>query len=611
MSPLDQLRGLAANLTTRQKVVVAATALAVVASLALFVRWNGERGFSPLYTNLAPEDAAAVVGRLRESGTEYRLGADSKTVLVKAERIPEARLQMASAGLPKTGRIGFELFDRNNFAATEFAEQVNFNRALEGELERTVSTISEVESVRVHITPPKDSIYLDHKRPAKASVLLKLRADRQLSPKNVAAVSQLVSNAVDGLSPEQVSVLDIHGNLLSRQKKDNDEEDVNTARMEYRRNIERDLLAKVNSTLEPLLGPERFRAAVSVEVDYSTSDQSEEAFDPVRSVMTTSQRTEDTASAAQPSGVPGAPSSLPRPTSRPGSAGAGGLVRRSENINYQTTRTVKRTHIPHGTVRRISAGVLMDHNAKWEGQGDKARLVMAAPSPEQLKATRDVVSGALGLEPDRGDQLVVESLPFEQTVALASPRPVPAGPVSPGGGGAGFAERIQKRDPVALGILGAAAAAVLVGAVLFWLVRRRRRKATVALDSAKSLEARKGRDPDAPAGESGRLDHGAGEGGRGRLEGMADDGLDLDELPEPGSALARKLEMHHRAAMAERAKLEESQEKEILDNLGQSMKLPSAKHKKAEVLAKQLVAESKRNPGRFAQIVRTWASDLE
>ena len=190
-----------------------------MAALAIFSRWNRERDFRPLYSSLAPEDAAAVLAKVRESGSEFRLSDNGSMVLVPSGRVAELRLQMAAAGLPKSGRIGFELFDKTTFGASDFTEQVNYHRALEGELERSVMSLAEVEQARVHITFPKDSLFLDSRQPAKASVLVKLRPGAQLSAQNVAAICQLAASAVDGLLPEAVSVVDMRGNLLNRARK--------------------------------------------------------------------------------------------------------------------------------------------------------------------------------------------------------------------------------------------------------------------------------------------------------------------------------------------------------------------------------------------------------
>ena len=242
---------------------------------------------------MSTEDAGAVVAKLKESGVEFRVS-DDGTVSAPSSRQAELRLELANAGLPKTGRIGFELFDKANLGMTDFAEQVNYRRALEGELERSVRAITEVEQARVHITFPKDSVFLESRTPGKASVLLKLRNGAKLPQQNVLGIAHMVASAVEGLTPDSVAVMDIHGNLLSRPKSSQDGLDLSDEAIEYRRRVEKDLLTKINSTLEPLLGAERFRAGVSVECDFTSGEQSEETYDPEKSVMTSSQKTEET-----------------------------------------------------------------------------------------------------------------------------------------------------------------------------------------------------------------------------------------------------------------------------------------------------------------------------
>src|SRR5438270_1466351 len=182
----------------------------------MFSKANTERDFKPLFTGVVAEDAGPLLAKLRESGAEYRLADNGTTVMVPSGRVAELRIEMASAGLPKSGRIGFELFDKTNFGASEFTEQVNYQRAVEGELERSVMSIREVELARVHITPAKDSLYVESRQSAKASVLVKLKRAGTLTSQNVAAIAQLAASAVPGLSADQVSVVDTNGTLLSR-----------------------------------------------------------------------------------------------------------------------------------------------------------------------------------------------------------------------------------------------------------------------------------------------------------------------------------------------------------------------------------------------------------
>jgi flagellar M-ring protein FliF len=432
---MDQLKKLIATLSWPQRAGILAVALLSVGAILGLVHWRHEQDFRPLFTGMSPEDAAAVVQKLKEGGIEYRIGGDGSTVLAPAEKIDELRLEMAGAGLPKSGRAGFELFDKTNLGITDFAEHVNYERALEGELERSIKTLSEVEQARVHITFPKDSVFLDSREPAKASVLVRLRPGAVLLPQNVQAITNLVASAVQGLTPDNVSVVDMQGNLLSRPRKALlDETGMSDALLEYKHEVEKDLAAKVEATLEPLLGAGKFRVGVSADCDFTTTDQSDEVLDPTRSVMVTSQKTEDVTGSAQNSGVPGTASNLPRsPAAARPAATPMSASRRTESVSYETSRTVRHIKIPQGSIKRISAALLLDQDVQWQGSGKQRKRVLVPPSPDKLKAIHDVVAGVLGLDPQRGDQLVIESLPFEQTLSgggeleepEAGPKPAP------------------------------------------------------------------------------------------------------------------------------------------------------------------------------------------
>src|SRR5580693_2315593 len=266
---MNQLKKLLSSLSAQQLTAIVICAAAVVAGVVWFSRWQRESGLRPLYTSLAPEDAMAMVQKLKESGVDYRVADNGTTLLVPEDRVPELRLEMAGVGLPQKGRIGFEIFDKTNFGVTDFAEHVNYRRAVEGELERTIMALSEVQQARVHVTLPKESVFTDSREAAKASVLVGLRPAARLSAQNVTAITNLVSSAVEGLAPESVSVVDVNGKQLSRPRRDAlpDGAQISEAALEYRQAIEHDLAVKINNTLDPLLGADKFRTGVSAEVD--------------------------------------------------------------------------------------------------------------------------------------------------------------------------------------------------------------------------------------------------------------------------------------------------------------------------------------------------------
>ena len=427
---LEQIRELFFRLTRRQRIVIGVAAAVVLVGIFGFRYWQNEKNFKPLFQNLAAEDAGPVLASLREKAVEVRLTEDGRTIRVPSEKVDELRIQLASAGLPKSGRIGFEIFDKANFGASEFTEQVNYHRAIEGELERSVMALQEVESARVHITFPRKTLFMENQQPAKASVLVKLKPGAELSKPNIRAITHLAASAVEGLAPEQVSVLDMKGNLLSAPKAGEDQEqELSKALIEYRKKMEEDLLRKIQSTLTPLLGADGFRASVSLDCDMASGDQSEETFDPSRSVMLNSQKSEDGSGSTAPNGVPGTPSNLPRPQSRPGSGSSSPLFRRSENTTFQTSRLVRHIKFPQGQIKRLSAAVLLDHMVRSDGA---KRLVEPAP-PEKLRAIKDLVAATVGFQQDRGDQIIVETMPFETTRNPNTPAATvaPAAPAIP------------------------------------------------------------------------------------------------------------------------------------------------------------------------------------
>ena len=546
------------SLSWKQILSIVVVAGGVMAGLFSLSRWNQERDFRPLYSSLSPEDAAAVLAKVREGGTEFRISENGTSVLVPSGRVAELRLQLAAAGIPKSGRIGYELFDKANFGASDFAEQVNYHRALEGELERSVMSLSAVEQARVHITLAKESAFLESRQPAKASVLVKLRPGLQLTAQNVAAICQLTASAVDGLAPEAVSVVDMRGNLLNRARKaaSADDPGPSEAAIDYRQQIEHDLLTKINSTLEPLLGVDKFRATAAVECDFSSAEQSEENFDPSKSVMLTSQKTEDISGGPIAAGVPGAASSLPRPTSRPVTA-SNGVTRRSENITYQSSHTVRHVRVPEGTIKHLSVALLVDSDVRWEGIGEKAKRVVQPPTPERLKTIHDLVAGVIGFSSERGDQLVVESLPFESTLnpepTAMTPKPAPVPPASP-------LDQFLKNKYVLIG--AGVGVLVLLAAVV------------IAVKLGRS-------------------------GGR--------RGADADgQLPAGTTASPLDLGKQIEATLAEQTALRQKQETDALN----ALKLPPVT-KKAEVLTKHIGEQAKKDTTPMAHVLRAWMSEAK
>lgn len=487
---MDQLRKLFSSLTVKQRLTIIVIVIAAASGLTWFAKWQHERDFRPLFNSLAPEDASAMVQKLKEKGVEYRVSDNGTSILVPEAKLAELRLEMAGLGLPKTGRIGFEIFDKTNFSATDFTERVNYRRAIEGELERSVMSLAEVEQARVHVTFPKESVFLDTRESAKASVLVRLRAGAQLSPLNITAVTHLVASAVEGLAPEAVSVVDMRGNLLTGSRRTlPDDGGAATAALDYQQGIEKDLTAKINNTLEPLLGSGKFRSGVSIECDMTTGEQSEETFDPSKSVMISSQRTEELpGSAALGAGVPGTAANLPRPPAKLSGASTG-PTRKSESITYQSSRTVRHTKLPQGTIRHLAVAILVDQDVKWEGQGKQQHRTLVPPTPEKVKTIHDLVATLVGFSSTRGDQLTVETLPFDSTLN-SEPPPAETG-ANPIKQPQDLLSRLTANKQMTTWI-AAGVVSLVLGIILVVMLRGRRRAASI--ETARALAGAGGSD---------------------------------------------------------------------------------------------------------------------
>ena len=554
---MNQLLKIWRSLNRAQQTSLVIVPVILIAAIWGGMKWKHESDFHVVYSGLAPEDAAAVTQKLKEAGIEYKLDETGASILAPSGRMADARLAIAGAGLPHSGRIGFELFDRSNLGASDFAEQVNYRRALEGELERTIATLAEVAQARVHLTFAKESVFLDEKRPSKATVVLRLKRAAPMSSANVNAVANLVASAVDGLAPESVAIIDANGRLLNRPKQQGDSgEQLAEANLDYKRQVELELMNKVNASLEPLLGPGKFRVGVNVDCDFSSSEENEEAFDSAKSVIVSSQASEESSAAGLSAGTPGTASNLPKPTAAPQrpAVGASGVTRRSENVTWQPGRMVRRTVQPRGLIRRISAAILVDQSVRWEGSGPKIRKVFVPPSAEMLKGVRDVVAGVTGYTEQRGDVITVETLPFENTMSAEPPpaaTPQPASKKTP---------LSVKQPPVIAAIALGVAALGFFG----WMLMRRKKK-TVQMSGHGEL----------PAG-----------GSQTKIGGTENAGLDYE------SQLSENDQQH---ALLERDAMSR-------------IKLP-AHSRKSEVLVKHIRTTTQKDAVATANILRTWIAE--
>jgi len=403
------------SLTPGQHLLLVGGTALVGVTLWVFVGLIGKPKYVTLYSGLKPAEAQSLGSRLAAKNIPYELSTDGGSLLVPSDQLDASRLETASQGLPRNARLGFEIFDTPNWAGSDFTEKVNYQRALEGELERTLQTLSEVEAVRVHVVLPRESLFTEQEREAKAAVIIKTRGGA-LSEQAQRAIPQLVASAVDGLRPEGVTVVDADSNtplLRSRGP--------NSSHGGY--DLDGELQKTLLRTLEPVVGTDHVRASVHVEYDLSTSENTEEIYDPKTTATLTQQKSEENVGGGGPAGVPGTASNLP------GSAAPKATViandtqsSHSESATYAVSKSVRHTMQPPGRVKRIAAAVLVDDAVETaETNGVKTQSRRKRTSDE-MKQIEKLAGAAIGLDTQRGDMLAVQNLSFQE---LPVEKPLP------------------------------------------------------------------------------------------------------------------------------------------------------------------------------------------
>ena len=421
-------------------------ALVLVFSLIGFgslIYWNSKPEYQVLFSNLSTEDAGEMVNKLKEKKIPFQLSSNGTSILVAREQVYDTRLTLAAEGLPKGGGVGFEVFDRSNLGATDFVQKLNYQRALQGELSRTIRQIKEVEQARVHIVTPKESLFLEDQKKPSASVLIKTRSGMKLDAGQVEGIVHLVASAVEGLDSGNITMVDTSGKILFKRNETTLLGQMTSHQLDYQRNIEEGLKKKAQSMLEEVLGFNKAIARVSADIDFQQVDITEERFDPnsvVRSEQKNSEKSSMISNARAPAG--GKPENLPAVktpeekgnpapeekgkaapetkalTAEPVPVQSNHSERQNEVRNYEISRVNKRIKSPVGVLKKISAAVIVDGTYKEvaDAKGKKGREYQAR-SPEEMKSIEAMVKKAIGYDEGRGDQVEVINMSFSWSVA--------------------------------------------------------------------------------------------------------------------------------------------------------------------------------------------------
>jgi flagellar M-ring protein FliF len=399
-----------ASRTGNQRIFLGVGAAATVAMIAFFANLMLTPDYKPLIGSLEPADAQTITTELTAKKIPYQLSPDGKSISVPADQVDAARMSVASSEPTHSGRLGFELFDKVSWGETEFDEKVNYQRALEGELERTIMTLGGVKSARVHLVMATDSVFLDRERGAKASVTLKLNRGG-LSHDETMSIQRLVAGAVDGLKPADVSIIDADSNESLGATGDG---------AAGEEGVERELSQRLVNTLTPVLGGDHVRASVNVEYDQGSKEVNEDKYDPTVVVPLVSQKSKETNGGADgTSGVAGTTSNVPQTTPQanvPAPDGAdANQSSTTDNTTYGVNKVTTHSIEPAGRIRRITAAVVVDDLVKRKLQPNGKWTVTRQPrSLQELKQIEMLASTAIGIDATRGDVINVENLSFDR-----------------------------------------------------------------------------------------------------------------------------------------------------------------------------------------------------
>lgn len=416
-----------AALPAQKKMMLGGGIAALIAIFVAMTMWGREGDYRVLYANLSDKDGGAILAQLQQMNVPYKHTDGGAAIMVPADKVHDLRLKLAAAGLPKGSVTGFELMETQKFGVTQFQERLNFQRGLEGELTRSIQTLSGVQSARIHLALPNQNGFFREQQKASASVVLSLYPGRTLDRGQIAGIVHLVSSSVPEMSPKAVSVVDQSGALLSGSTEATDQSGLDAQQLQYVRQMESNYTQRIRDILEPVVGKDNLRAQVTADLDFAQTESTAEEYKPNQgqapAAVRSQQSTEQTgAGSAQPSGIPGAMSNQPpvpatapingasQPLQASGGTTTGGSSRREAVTNYEVDKTVRVTRNATGTIKRLNAAVVINHRTTTDAKGKTS----TQPIPqEELDKLTALVQETIGFDQQRGDSVKVVNTPFQ------------------------------------------------------------------------------------------------------------------------------------------------------------------------------------------------------
>jgi flagellar M-ring protein FliF len=421
-------RGMAGYAQSPQgrRVLLMVAAAAVIALMIGIWMWSQKTEYRVLFSNFSDRDGGSIVAALQQMNVPYKYSEGGSAILVPENMVHDARLKLAAQGLPKGGNVGFELMENQKLGISQFLEQVNFQRALEGELARSVQSLSAVQAARVHLAMPKASVFVRDQQKPTASVVLSLYPGRMLDAQQVSAIVHLVASSVPELSPKSVTIVDQNGNLLSDTSKQL-ANGLDPTQLKYVQDLQQDIVKRVESIISPIVGNGNVRAEATADVDFSRSEQAAETYKPNQTADTAAVRSKQSSeslngSSSSTAGIPGALTNQPpTPANAPivnqqaggGSASTNGVQRKDATVNYEVDKTVRYIQQPMGGVKRLTVAVVVNYKRTMDATG---KITMKPLTDAERNQISDLVKEAMGYNKDRGDSLNVVNTQFNTEI---------------------------------------------------------------------------------------------------------------------------------------------------------------------------------------------------
>ncbi|RJR29808.1 MAG: flagellar M-ring protein FliF [Desulfobacteraceae bacterium] len=403
------------SIPTGRKISLAVSTAVVVAGFVILLLWVNKPDYQVLFANLETADASRITQKLSEKKTPYQLKEGGSAILVPSDMVYQLRLEMAGDGLPRGQNIGFEIFNDMPFGTTEFVQRLKYKQALQGELARTIMGFDSVAQARVHIVPAGDSLFAEEERPATASVVLRLHGGRSLDSRQLQGIVNLVARAVEGLKPDNVTVVDMSGGLLSKGSEEDHATAMSKTQFDHQQKLERTLQNRIQTMLEPVVGANKVVARVSAQVDFERVNLVEEMYDPDKFVVRSEQRQKESSSRGKgtAAGSPDLQTQVYQTQSSAASLDAKGYEKENSTVNYEINKVSRQVTNAVGEVKRLSAAVIIDGPYVQEkGSDGKPVSKFIARNKKDMKVFEDIVKKAIGFNESRGDQVSVSNIPF-------------------------------------------------------------------------------------------------------------------------------------------------------------------------------------------------------